>query len=287
MDSQGRVVIGLLDGRLLRRKGKKDWELIANTGGRPLGLHFAPSGALIVADADKGLLSVDAQGKITVLSTEHGGTRFAFTDDLDIAKDGTIYFSDASHRFGVHEYKLDLFEHRPSGRLLSYTASTATTRLLMDGLYFANGVAISPDQRFLLVVETAKYRVLRYWLAGPKAGKHEVFIDNLPGFPDGISAGKKLFWLAIASPRTALLDRSMPSPWMRKVMTRLPDALRPAPQRHGFVLGLDENGRVVHNLQDPSPGSFSPITSVQEVGEKLYLGSLSAPEFARYPRPGE
>ncbi len=274
VDPQGRIVVGVYDGRVLRRARSGDWKVWADTGGRPLGLAMTSSGTAIIADTKKGLLSLSPDGKLKTLSTEHDGLRYAFADDLDIGKDGTIYFSDASHRFGVEEYKLDLFEHRPNGRLLSYDPKRGKTELLLDKLYFANGVAVSPDQRFVLVVETGKYRVLKYWLAGPKKGQKEVFIENLPGFPDGISTGSQVFWLAIASPRTSALDKTLPIPWMRKVIVRLPKFVQPAPQHYGLVLGLDASGKIVHNLQDPAKDSFSPITSVQEVDGFLYLGSL-------------
>lgn len=281
VDPQGRIVVGVYDGRVLRRARSGDWKVWADTGGRPLGLAMTSSGTAIIADTKKGLLSLSPGGKLKTLSTEHGGLRYAFADDLDIGKDGTIYFSDASHRFGVEEYKLDLFEHRPNGRLLSYDPQSGKTELLLDKLYFANGVAVSPDQRFVLVVETGKYRVLKYWLAGPKKGQKEIFIENLPGFPDGISTGSQVFWLAIASPRTSALDKTLPIPWMRKVIVRLPKFVQPAPQHYGLVLGLDASGKIVHNLQDPAKGSFSPITSVQEVDGFLYLGSLIGQRCAK------
>src|SRR4030095_11592897 len=102
-----------------------------------------------------------------------------------------------------------------------------------------------------LVAETGMYRVMRIWLTGPQAGQSEIFIDNLPGFPDGISSnGKDRFWLALVKPRDAVLDKLLPHPFLRKVVARLPKFLQPAPKRYSFVLGLDGNGRVVDNLQD-------------------------------------
>src|ERR1051325_755241 len=109
-------------------------------------------------------------------------------NDLDVAADGTIYFTDGSSKFALANYKADILEHQGNGRLLAYDPKTKTTRTLMKDLCFANGVAVSPDQSFLLVVETGKYRIHRYWLNGPKQGQSEIFIKNLPGFPDGISS---------------------------------------------------------------------------------------------------
>lgn len=288
VDGQGRIYVGLEDGKILRyaTPGAAPEEL-ADTKGRPLGLGFAPDGLLWIADADKGLLSLDPEtGALVVHSTEAEGLPYGFTDDLDVSREGTIYFSDASSKFGVVDYKLDLLEHGLNGRLLAYDPKTQQVRVLLGELQFANGVAVSADQRFVLVVETGKYRVTRYWLAGPQQGQHDVFTDALPGFPDGISARPGGgFWIAIASPRDPLLDACAPHPWTRKVIARLPAAVQPAPKRHAWVIGVDAEGAITHDLQHLASDSFSPVTSVQEHGQHLYLGSLSFDGFARLPLP--
>jgi sugar lactone lactonase YvrE len=290
IDGEGRIYSGMEDGRIVRWKPDASGapEAFAETGGRPLGMDFDRGGNLIIADANKGLLSINPQGTVSILSTEAGGVAFRCTNDLDVATDGTIYFTDASSRFPLSVYKHDLFEHRPNGRLLAYEPATKKTRLVLDGLYFANGVALSPDQSFVLVSETGKYRVLRVWLNGEKKNLTEIFIDNLPGFPDNISSnGNDKFWLALVTPRSPLLDKLLPRPFLRKVVLRLPEFMQPAPQRHGFVLGLDRDGRVVANLQDPSGQSFALVSNVLEHQGKLYLGSIGEDAVGRIKIPVE
>lgn len=287
VDGQGRIYGGMEDGRIVRlQPDGSQPEVFADTGGRPQGLHFDAAGNLVVADVSKGLLSIAPDGAMTVLSTEQGGVPFGFTNDLDIAADGTIFFSDATYKFNVGEHLVDMMEHRPNGRLLAYDPRTQTTRLVLDKLYFANGVAVSPDQSFVLVVETWKYRVQRYWLTGSRQGESEVFIDNLPGFPDGVSSnGRDAFWLALVSPRNPDLEALLlPNPFLRKIYLRLPEALLPPEENYGLVLGLDMEGRVAHNLQDPS-ASYPQITSVQEHEGMLYLGSLVEDAIGRLPVP--
>ena len=287
VDSLGRIYGGLQDGRILRLTADgSNAETFADTGGRPLGLAFDRAGNLLVADAFKGLLSIAPDGTIDVLATEAGGIPFLFTDDLDVAPDGTIYFSDASYKYDQHHYKLDLLESRPNGRLVAYDPVTGATRVLLSDLYFANGIAVSPDGAFVLVNETGRYRVRRYWLAGSRAGTSDVFIDNLPGFPDGVSSnGAGVYWVALASPRNALIDKLGPRPFARKVVTRLPSFVQPAPERYAFVLGLNAEGQVIHNLQNPTGRPFAIVTSVEQVGSMLYLGSLTEPALARIAAP--
>lgn len=290
IDREGRIYAGMEDGQIVRWKpdGKGVPELFAQTGGRPLGMEFDRDGNLLVADANKGLLSVNQQGAVSTLSAETGGVPFRCTNDLDVAADGTVYFTDASYRFPLAVYKHDLFEHRPNGRLLAYEPQSRQTRVVLDKLYFANGVAVSPDQSFLLVSETGKYRVLKVWLDGDKKNLTEIFIDNLPGFPDNISSnGNDKFWLALVTPRSPLLDKLLPRPFLRKVVLRLPEFMQPAPQRHGFVLGLDRSGQVVANLQDPSGQAFALVSNVLEHQGKLYLGSIGEDAVGRISIPVE
>lgn len=286
IDAEGRIYSGMIDGRILRfdPEGGQP-EVLTKTGGVPLGLRFDSNGNLVVADCIKGLISVDPNGSVTILSTEQGGVPFRVTDDLDIAADGTIYFSDASFKFRPEQDAMELMEHRGNGRLLAYDPDTKVTRLVMKDLYYANGVAVSPDQSFVLVAETGEYQVQRYWLAGPRQGQSEIFIDNLPGFPDGISSnGKDTFWLALASPRNSGLDTVLPRPFVRKIIMRLPKFMTPEEIDYGFVLGLDNDGHVVHNLQGP-PGTYTQISNVVEHNGMLYLGSLVEDSIGRLPVP--
>jgi sugar lactone lactonase YvrE len=284
IDAEGRIYAGLDDGRIMRLQadGTQPQEF-SKTRGRPLGLIFDGNGNLIVADANQGLLSIARDGSVSVLTTEADGLRFACTNDLDVARDGTIYFTDASSRFPLSNYRADLLEHGGNGRLLAYDARTKTTRTLMTDLCFANGVAVSPDQTFVLVVETGTYRIDRYWLNGPKQGRSEVFIDNLPGFPDGISSnGKDKFWLALVTPRDKTLDKLLPHPFLRKVVYRLPRFVQPAPKRYSFVLGLDMNGKVVENLQNPATNCYAQIANVVEHNGALYFGSIGESAVGRF-----
>jgi sugar lactone lactonase YvrE len=285
LDAGGKIYAGFEDGRImvLEADGTQP-RLFANTGGRPLGLIFDRAGNLIIADAIKGLLSVNKLGEVKVLAVEADGVKFGCLNDLDVGADGTIYFTEASHKFPMSQFANDLLEHQPNGRLLALDPQTQKPRTLLRDLYFANGVAVSPDQSFLLVVETAKYRVRRLWLKEPKVGQTDIFIENLPGFPDGISSnGRDRFWLALPTPRLPIVDRMLPHPFLRKVVARLPKFLQPAPQRYSFVLGLDQSGRVVENLQNPSPGCYAEISNVLEHNGTLYFGSIGEDTVGRFP----
>ncbi len=156
--------------------------------------------------------------------------------------------------------------------------------LLLDKLEFANGVTLGPDDAFVLVNETGAYRITRYWLSGSKAGTHDLFIDNLPGLPDNLAFnGRDRFWVALYTPRNALLDKTAPHPFVRKMIARAMTVLPKPVEKRAFVLGLDLDGKVIANLQDGSSGNYSPITTAREYGDWLYFGSLRAKNLVRLP----
>ena len=287
VDSQGWVYGGTGDGMIMRLGPDGKLEGFAETKGRPLGLQFDKNGNLIVCDSYKGLLSIDLNGRIKVLATSAEGIPFKFTNALDIASDGMIYFTDASFKFAQDEYLYDLLESKPYGRFMSYDPATGKVKVLLKNLYFANGVALSQQEDFVLVNETYRYRIIRYWLKGPKAGRHEVFIDNLPGFPDNISSNRKgTFWLALFTVRNDAVDKLHPFPFLKEQMAKLPKAFWPQAKPYGFVLALDENGKIIQSLHEPTGNHLKEITSAREYGGYLYLGSLHNDRIGKYKLPG-
>ncbi len=105
-------------------------------------------------------------------------------NDLDFDGD-LIYFIDSSYERGVNEAVEEHIEALPRGRLFSYDEKTKELDLLLDNLYFPNGLQLTPDKQAILINENSMARILKFHLKGEKKGKKEVFID-LPGFGDTI-----------------------------------------------------------------------------------------------------
>lgn len=268
-----------------------------NVGGRPLGLAFNSHGDLLVANAYLGLQAVSRSGAVRLLTDHVDGRRIEYADDLDIGADGTIYFSDASTKFAAQRFGgtypasiLDLLEHGGHGELLAYSPESGVTSMLLDGLQFANGVAVSSDGSFVLVNETGANRIARYWLSGEKSGQSEIFIAGLPGYPDNIVRHGEHFWVGLVSPRLPVLDKLAGWPLLRKVIARLPEQLKPAAKHYSHVIEIDSDGRVVNSLQDPE-GSYHTITGALPItansGDWLYLTSLHESSLARLPYPNQ
>ncbi len=279
LDEERRPVTGLADGRIIRFPPDGGApETLGDTGGRPLGIETVPGGGLIICDADRGLLHMDPGGTIEVLADHYRANEFTITNNASVASDGTIYFSVSSHRWPLSDFTKDILERSGTGRLYRRTPDGELT-VLLDGLVFANGVALSREEDFVLVVETGSYRIHRVWLSGENAGTTDLFIENLPGFPDNLSRSHDVFWCALVRLRDKALDMTLPRPWARKVIAALPEPLQPKPGRHGMLVAFDHAGRVVTTLQDPT-GRVAVTTGVRADGYRLYVGSLSEPHIA-------
>jgi len=255
----------------------------AKSNGRTLGIEFGPDGILYGADAYQGLVKFENGEEKVIASKTSSGSPIPYADDLDVTKEGVVYFSDASTKYGAKESGgtlaaslLDLMEHGLNGRVLKYDPTTGKTDVVLDGLSFANGIALTEDERHLLIVETGTYSVIKLALDG--SGKNETIIDNLPGFPDNINPstdGK--FWVGLVSPRNDLVDNISDKPFLRKMIMRLPEAARPKPERYGFIIEIDEHGNVTQNLQDPA-GTYALTTgAITAANDTVYVSSLTEP----------
>ena len=255
-------------------------EAFANTEGRPLGIEVDRDGSFVVANAYLGLQRIDRQGNVESLLSHIGDTPI-YPNNLAIASDGRIFFSEASSKFGAERFRgtynaslLDIMEHGGHGGLFVFDPATGRTQQLLDDLNYANGVAISEDNTFIVIAETSNYRVLKYWLSGELAGTTEVLLDNLPGFPDNLKTGAGgRFWVGLAAPRNALLDKLSGRPWLRKVVQRLPALMRPKAVPSSHVVAFNGDGQILMNMQDPD-ARFPTLTGVLETRRSLYLTTL-------------
>lgn len=286
VDTAGRVLTGLEDGRIVRLDpATGDVATVATVPGRPLGLEFLGPDELLVCSSQAGLLAVPLGGDpVRTLVDRFEGRRLGAVNNAAVAGDGTIYFSDSSTRFPIPQWRADLVQRTRSGRLFRRETDGTVTRLL-GGLEFANGVALAADGSFVAVAETGARRIRRVWLQGPRRGTDDVLAEELWGYPDNIALGSDgLIWVALASPRVAALDTILRLPAaVRAVVRRLPTRLQPAPDPAVGLLALDDAGRVVQERRGVVDG-FGMLTGVRESGGTLWLGSLTADCVATLPR---
>jgi len=284
ISDDGVVFTGLANGDLVRFNvdTPEQVSLITNTGGRPLGVRLDNQGNLIVSDAIKGLLKVTPDGEMSVLLNEYQGKLLRFIDHHDVAENGDIYFSDASARFDLSNFIHDFLEASATGSIYRYSTSTGETVRIMTDLFFANGVALGPDDAYLLVAETGKSRILKYYLNGPEKGLTTIFANNLPAMPDNLSFNDDgTFWAGMVSLRDWRVESLAPFPELRRILGALPISWLEPKSFYGFVIGFDLNGKVSANFQ--TPDAYTSITAAYEYDNKLYLGSLHSNGIAVMP----
>lgn len=286
VDDQGRVYCGDRRGWVWRFSGENHEvsEIFARTGGTPLGHCFDADGTLLVAVSGIGVCRISLDGEIDWIATRAPRTRFSiyddsalrFADDLDVAPDGSIYFSDASTRVDTSNYHTLMIEYRPNGRVLRLDPD-GTVDVVTVNHTAANGVATSHDGRSILIASTLNFRVDRLWIDGPKQGQLEPVLENLPGAPDNINRSSDgNYWLSFVGMRTPMSDLILRYPAYRRRMTKhLPVDDWLVPQWNlSCVAKFNEGGEIIRVLWDSSREKHPMVTSMSERHGHLYLGGL-------------
>lgn len=283
----GRLYASLADGRIMAREPGPDgtWTEIADTGGRPLGLAFAPDGSLFVADALRGLMHHTDTGWETWIASAQGGGPLVFADDLTVLEDGRIVMTDASLRHGYGAYITSFFEGEQTGRVLLVTGPEEFTEIA-GGLGFINGIDHDPETGLVYINETWTGRI---WQLDPETGEMSVLVEGLPGYPDNLHFDSEtgLIWSALPSPRATDLEALHPRPFVKRLAWRwiqvagLPDL----PPRPAMAIAVDTDGRPVHALIELVTEGAEGATSVVVWEGELWVAGLDRDGVAVFAVP--
>jgi sugar lactone lactonase YvrE len=152
-DRSGRLwAVDLLSGNILRVGENRQCEVRGNTAGQPNGAKFHRDGRLFIADKLRGILAFDpADGSVSVVADLYGAEKIRGTNDLVFDADGGLYFTEP---YGSSA--LD-----PDGRVFYLPPGEgARLEVLVGGLAFPNGIALSADGANVYVGEYARKRIL-------------------------------------------------------------------------------------------------------------------------------
>ena len=272
-------------------------EVYAHIGGQPLGMAFDRDDNLNICIGGMGLYRVTPQREVQRVSDEtnrswhsiNDDSRLRLADDLDIADDGRIFFSEATTRYEMHEWPVDGLEARGNGRIVCYDPRDGSTRTVLRDLRFPNGIAIASDGLSILFAETWGCCIKRWWFDGPKKGRTETVLDNLPGYPDNINlASDGNYWLALVGMRCPAYDLALRMPGFRRRMAlRVPlDEWLFPNINTGCVIKFNEAGQVLETLWDLGGENNPMITSMREHRGHLYLGGILNNRIGRYKLEG-
>lgn len=164
---------------------------------------------------------------------------------------------------------------------------------------------MSPEGDFIVVAETGHARLIKYHITGTKKGKHEVFVDGLPGQPDNLTPDAEGLWVPLVStfdsehpsifsifsnfPRIRLfilrmlalfelpfrlVNNSFPNTFSQKYLHFVGhfESGKLLSSKRTTIVRVDWNGHILGSLHgfDKTAGA---VSHVLEVGDNLYLGS--------------
>ena len=182
----------------------------------------------------------------------------------------------------MHASLLDGIQMGKSGRLLRYNPINGKVDILVAGIYFANGIAVTKDENMVVFAESFAARIMKYNLSGDRKGMLEVVADKLPGVPDGVdcsdTSGKCYAVIPSAKPSIMNVINALP-PFLdvhfRTFLMMLPRSLAPEPKRIGCVVEVDPaKGKLLNVFLDPKGDDIADLHGVTVNNQKLYLGSL-------------
>lgn len=287
LDADDNLYCGNRHGDIIRffAPDYKRQEVYAHIGGQPLGIVMTKQGTLFVCVGGMGLYKVNPDRSVEKVTDETNRSLFSIiddsrlrlADDLDVAPDGRIFFSEATVRYEMHEWPTDSLESRGNGRIICYDPRNGKTHTCLRNLVFPNGIVMASDGQSILFAESWACRISRYWFDGPKAGKVEPVIENLPGYPDNLNrASDGNYWLAIMGVRNPVFDLAMRKPGFRRRMSKkLPGDEWLAPNLNtGCIAKISESGEVLDVMWDLGGENHPMITSMREHKGHLFIGGI-------------
>jgi gluconolactonase len=151
-DAQGHLyVVDIPFGRIFRIAPDGSWSLVIEYDGWPNGLKVAPDGRVLVADYMHGIMELDVKaGRMRPVLTARNSESFKGCNDLHIASNGDIYFTDQGQT-GLHD---------PTGRVYRLSHEGWLDCLIDTGIS-PNGLVLDPTEKVLLVAMTRDNAVWR------------------------------------------------------------------------------------------------------------------------------
>lgn len=298
----GWIYASVKDGVLLRmREDGGAQEVLLDTGGCLLGFDFDAAGNILIADCNYGgsgaLLRVAPGGSAApeVLLNRSAGFPLCYPNDVAVASDGTVYLSDSTAVFSPAKFgnsssaaaAEETMMHTCSGRVIAFHPDTGKAEVIAGGFAFANGLALSADEKSLFVSETYANAIRRIDLAS-----HEVtpFLDNLPGFCDNVSKGLDgRYWVGLNGARSDALDAISDKPFVRKIawiLSKLSPAAEDPAAGYCHVFAFAEDGTITESLQSGANGYYRS-TGAAETPARLYIESINDSGRLAYIARGE
>jgi hypothetical protein len=303
------------DGTVCVSAGNRIWKLsgdgyqsravFAEFDGNVGALAYGPDG-LLVACTTRGLVKLDAAGRVIDMLTEAEGEPLHCLTAVAVAPDGTIFAADGSGQHSAEDWCVDLMECNQSGRIIACGPALNDARVLLRNLNYPAGLAVADGH--LWFTESFAHRLSRAPIVGHGTiGMPQTVIRNMPGYPSRLAAaGADGFWLSLFAVRTHLVEFVLKEDDFRKeMMATIPrdywvapalssgrDCLEPLqvgalralgvekpwapPRSYGLAARLDADGSVVESLHSRVGGRYHGITAALPTAQGVIVVSKGA-----------
>jgi gluconolactonase len=182
-DASGNLyIVDIPFGRIFKVSPDRKWTLVVEYDGWPNGLKISRDGRILVADYRHGIMELDARaGRMQKILTSRNSESFRGCNDLHIAGNGDIYFTDQGQT-GLHD---------PTGRVYRLSTSGRLDCLIDTGIS-PNGLVLDPAEAVLFVAMTRDNAVWRMpFMKDGSVSKVGRFCSMFgPSGPDGMTMHK-------------------------------------------------------------------------------------------------
>lgn len=216
-----------------------------------------------------------------------------FCNDLAASDDGErIYFTapysyaGASMAGGTFGEAITLARN---GLLWMFDRRRQVLSLVARDFNFIDGILVesrgAAREESVLITETTKFKIDRFFVSGPKAGTHEIVWENLPGMPDGMDRDSEgRIWVGLIKKRSGLISWAHRNPWIKNLFLNLPRWLLPVPKQTGILcLSADASRPLFYAMHDGKV--LQDISVVVLHKDKLYLPNFSEKTHGLFALP--
>jgi len=154
-----------------------------------------PQGRLVTCEhRTRRVTRTDLDGSITVIADKYNGKRLNSPNDVVVASNGSIWFTDPTYGIGGNYEGLKQAQEQDKHYVFRVDGKTGEIKPVVDDFTQPNGILLSPDEKKLYVIDTgftdggpSHIRVFDCDIETGKLTNGKVFADGfVPGISDGM-----------------------------------------------------------------------------------------------------
>ncbi len=156
-------------------------------GSIPNGVTLDRAGNFVYCDlGKKAMMCLSPDGKVSMIADRVGTLALSLPNFASYDAEGNLYVSNSSTQ-DISQVLVELEKPAPNGALVRIRPD-GRGEIVAEGIYFANGTAIDPNEDAVYVLESSRNDCLRIQIKKDGTfGKPEIYSKDFPALPDGIA----------------------------------------------------------------------------------------------------